>query len=273
MTGAIESIRDVTQRKLAEESLRASEQRFRMLVETMNEGLGVQDQDGVVIYANDNLCDILGYSREKLIGCPASDFFDPASLAPYGHEIENHKLAEKTSCEVELLGQGGRKIPVIVSVSPIMDAQGNYNGTIGTVRDITFRKRAESKLQESEAKYRMIFENSPLGIIHFDQNGIITACNDSIVRIWGSSKEKLIGFDLMHSLKNKRMKAAVGACLAGKPGCYDGNYLSVTGGKLTNLKADFGPILADDGSCLGGIGILEDTSERRQPDGFAEEPQ
>ena len=60
------------------------------------------------------------------------------------------------------------------------------------------------------------------------------------------------------------MKAAVGACIAGKPGCYEGNYLSITGGKITNLKADFGPILADDGSTMGGIAILEDISERKE---------
>jgi PAS domain S-box-containing protein len=260
--GAIESIRDITQRKLAEESLKKSEQRFRMLVETMNEGLSVQDDNGVIMYANDKLCEMLGYSREELVGRHETDFFDQNNLATYEKEIERHRPNEKTSCEIELIAKNGRKIPVIISVSPIIDDNGDYKGAIVTVTDITTRKQAERKLRESEEKYRMIFENSPLGILHFDQNGIISACNDTIIRIWGSTRDKLIGFNLMNSLKNKKMKAAVGACLAGKAGCYEGNYLSVTGGRITNLKADFGPILGDDGACLGGIGILEDISER-----------
>lgn len=266
LTGAIESIRDITERKTAEELLRKSEQLFRMLVETMNEGLGVQDENGVIVYANEQLCEMLGYSRDEVIGRKEHDFLAPAALASPEQEGTGRRLAEKTSCETMILAKDGRKIPVIVSVSPIFGEQGEYKGTIGTVRDITMRKQAEKKLRESEEKYRMIFENSPLGIIHFDHHGIITACNDTIIRIWGSSRERLIGFNLLNALKNKRMKAAVGACLAGKSGCYEGQYLSVTGGRITNLKADFGPILADDGTCLGGIGILEDLIERRCPE-------
>lgn len=272
LVGAIESIRDITQRKLAEEALRKSEQRFRMLVETMNEGLGVQDEHGVIVYANDQLCEMLGYTKEEILGRREFDFLEHMNGAVVEKEGMGRRLTEKTSCETEMLAKDGQRIPVIISVSPISDERGQYKGTIGTVRDITIRKRAEKKLRESEEKHRMIFENSPLGILHFDQNGTISACNDSIIRIWGSTREHLIGFNLMNSLKNKKMKAAVTACLAGKPGCYEGQYLSVTGGKITNLKADFGPILADDGSCLGGIGILEDLAEWRCSDEAFEEP-
>jgi len=262
LTGAIESIRDITERKAAEEALRKSEQLFRMLVETMNEGLGVQDENGVIVYANEQLCEMLGYSKEEVIGRREHDFFAPAARGLRRKEGASRRLPDKTSCETEILAKNGHKIPVILSVSPIIDEQGQYKGTIGTVRDITMRKQAEKKLRESEEKYRMIFENSPLGIVHFDQRGTITACNDTIIHIWGSCREKLIGFNLLNSIKNKRMKAAVAACLAGQPGCYEGQYLSTTGGRISNLKADFGPILADDGSCLGGIGILEDVAAR-----------
>jgi signal transduction histidine kinase len=60
------------------------------------------------------------------------------------------------------------------------------------------------------------------------------------------------------------MKAAVNACMSGKSAFYEGNYLSVTGGKISNLKADYGPILSAEGEVIGGIGIIEDISERKQ---------
>ncbi len=262
--GAIESIRDITDRRLAEDALRKSEQMFRMVVETMNEGLGVQDERGVIIYANDKLCRMLGYRRDELVGLSETSLFDEANRRRLEREMKRRRQLEATSYEVELLCRDGRKIPVIVSGAPLIDEKNRFRGTIGTVTDISTRKEAEKRLRESEEKYRTIFENSPLGIFHFDADGTVTACNDNIIEIWGSSKEKFIGFNLLTSLKNKKMRAAVSACLSGQSACYEGNYLSVTGGKFTNLKADYGPILSDDGSVLGGICIIEDVSERKQ---------
>jgi PAS domain S-box-containing protein len=65
---------DITERKRMEQSLRASEQKYRVLIETMTEGVGVRDRDGRLVYANDALCDLCGYSREEIIGRPPSIF-------------------------------------------------------------------------------------------------------------------------------------------------------------------------------------------------------
>ena len=67
-------IRDISDRKRAERALRQSEKRYRMLVETMNDGLGVQDEHGVWIYVNDRFCEMLGYPRDEMIGRPRDRF-------------------------------------------------------------------------------------------------------------------------------------------------------------------------------------------------------
>ena len=69
-------VRDVTKRKKAEKALRDSEERYRTLVETMKVGLSVIDENGISIYANDNLCEMWGYSLDEIIGCPVIDFLD-----------------------------------------------------------------------------------------------------------------------------------------------------------------------------------------------------
>lgn len=255
---------DISARIYAEEALRKSERRYRMLIETMNDGLRVMDEDGVITYANDKLCRMLGYPRHEIVGRPGREFFDKENLAVFEKEMAGRRLGNCSVYEIEFLAKDGRRTPTIVSGAPVFDESGVYRGGIGAVTDITDLKETERRLRESEEKYRMIFTHSPLGILHFDANGIITACNDTLVKIWGSSTEKLIGFNLVTSLKNKKMRSAVCACMTGRFASYEGNYLSVTGGKITNLKAHYGPIVSEDGSFQGGIGIIEDISERKQ---------
>ncbi len=126
------------------------------------------------------------------------------------------------------------------------------------------KQQAEKAIKESEDKYQTIFENSPLGLIHFSNGGIVTACNENFAKIIGAPREKIIGFDMKKSLVDENMKAAVDAALTVGRGHYEGSYLSVLGGKLTPIKAEFSSIKSDDGNFLGGIGIFEDVTARMQ---------
>lgn len=129
--------------------------------------------------------------------------------------------------------------------------------------DITDRKEAEQALTESEEKFRRIFEDSPLGILHGDAKGRATACNRAFAKIIGVPRETIIGFDLIHSLENKEMKAAVMKSLAGGKGHFEGKYASVLGGRSAYLKADFAPIFSRE-EVIGLIGLCEDVSERKR---------
>ncbi|MEA1985087.1 MAG: PAS domain S-box protein [Euryarchaeota archaeon] len=71
-------------------------------------------------------------------------------------------------------------------------------------------------------KYRLIFENSPLGTFHFDKNGIVTECNESLLKILGLPKKEVIGFNMVTSLRNENMRFAPEAVLARKSGQYEG---------------------------------------------------
>lgn len=262
--GAVESIRDITEWKNAEEAGRKSEEQFRALVETMNEGLSVLDENGIVLYANDKLCEMTGYQREEGIGLPEIQFFDEKSRAILAEHQEKRRRNIKSSYEVELLRKDGTKLPTIISGTPVFDDLGNLRGTIATVTDITLQKQVERKLRESEEKYRRIFENSPLGILHFDCRGIVTDCNANILKIWGTEKEKILGFNLLTSLQDRKMKTAVSACVQGRATSYEGSYVPVEGGGISYIKADYGPILSEDGRVLGGIAILEDITQRKE---------
>ena len=118
------------------------------------------------------------------------------------------------------------------------------------------------ELRESEERYRLVFDNSPLGLLYFNQDGVIVSCNDSFVRTIGSSMEKLVGLNMLN-LPDENIVSALKKALNGGTGRYEGFYQSTTADKITPARALFAPIMALDGSVRGGVGIIEDISEQQ----------
>jgi two-component system, cell cycle sensor histidine kinase and response regulator CckA len=139
---------------------------------------------------------------------------------------------------------------------------------LGLLVALLYRSRRDIRtnqevLRESEEKYRLLFEYSPLGHIYFDENGGIVACNDNFVQIIGSSREALLGLNMLN-LPDKKIVSAVRKALNGGIGIYEDVYHSVTGEKMTPVRALFAPMEIGGGRIPGGVGIVEDITERKR---------
>ncbi len=126
------------------------------------------------------------------------------------------------------------------------------------------RRNADEVLRKSEERYRMIFNYSPLGIIHFDCDGGVVDCNERFLEIVGAQKDRVMGFNMINSILDNRMRVAIRSGLAGEPNYFEGDYLSATGNKLTPVRAMFSRVNANDGKFLGAVGLFEDISVQRQ---------
>ena len=147
---------------------------------------------------------------------------------------------------------------------PHRGPDGHITGFIEVVEDITERKQTEAALRQSEERFRLVFEKAPIGIMHYDQTSTIIDCNEKFVEIIGAPKEKFIGFNMIRQLRDEQMRKAVAASLDGQVGYYEGDYLSVTAGKLTPVRAIYQPIFSPEGVISGGITIFEDITERKR---------
>lgn len=255
--------RDTTERNRMENALRSSERQFRKLVETMNEGLAECDHDDRLTYVNDKLCAMLGYSHDELLGrSMRSLYFDDERFTEDAERIRRSG-GRSLSYEAELKRRDGRKVFAIISSSSILDETGRFKEMILAITDVSELKRAERALRESEEKHRAIFEQSPMGIIQFDRDGIIKACNDAMLRIMGFEREHVLGLNLLQYLRNEEVKAAIRTCLSGSLAHFKGLYTSIISNKTIYVKADYAPMFSENGTILGGVGIIEDISERQ----------
>ncbi|HMH18926.1 MAG TPA: PAS domain S-box protein, partial [Burkholderiales bacterium] len=149
---AVAFVLDLSDRKQAEQELRASEIRFRTFVDNATEGFMVYDERGVILDANRNACESLGYSRDEVIGMVPEDV-NPDATPPYKRAMQKRLDAgEIVTFEGRLRRKDGTMFPIEARLRQFRQADRRLS--ISLVRDITERKRAEEEARESGRRYR-----------------------------------------------------------------------------------------------------------------------
>ncbi|HYU34200.1 MAG TPA: PAS domain S-box protein, partial [Thermoanaerobaculia bacterium] len=119
---------------------------FRLMIETQSEGLGVKDLEGKITYVNARLCEMLGYSREEMIGRLVTDFFNEENLARE-LVLAPQQLDASASYEIEMTARDGRQIPTLQSPKWLYDRAGRRIGSFAVVTDLTAQKEVEKELR------------------------------------------------------------------------------------------------------------------------------
>ena len=254
--------RDITERKKVFETLKKSEKKFRTIFDSSNDAVTICSLDGKILEVNQVTCNRTGYTREELLQNSVEIFAAGEHLSRINEKKE--EILQKGFCvfETETVCKNGDIIPHEVN-NRLIDYEGETAVlTIG--RDISERKKTRKSLLESEKKYRMLFEESPLGIFHVNREGVVTLCNESMAKIAGSSREEIIGLDLKSALKDSSMKKAFETAMSKEKGNYEGEYTSITGNRTVPLKTTYKPLVSEEGAFEGCIGIMEDISESKR---------
>lgn len=281
--GAIETIRDVTNLKKGQESLKKSEEKYRLMVEELKQaenalkesersyrelvdnslvGVFKTNLEGEILFANESMAKIFHYANaDELKKNNITKLYENQEKRfKFLHELE--KNGKFTDCEVQAVGKAGEKVNVLVSAS-LED-----NVISGMFMDITDRKRSELKLKESEEQIAAIFNTVKSGIILVDKQGFIDFANQHMAEMFNFNLSELIGMSYLDLTSNNVREEAEKSMLTLLNGeidyvsqerLYQRKDGSVFWGQISSNR-----LHNDDGSLKGLIGVITDISDRKK---------
>jgi len=254
--------RDITEKKKSEEEL----ERYRNFIENMGDGCFEIDMNGKVNYVNEVIEKRMGYVRGELIGAGSLDY---AGASEYQRLFEIFRRIYDTDEPATIddfivRDKDGTTRFVSMTVSLIRDAEGRRIGFRGTTRDVTEKKRTQASLEQSEARYRSIFQNNKAVMLLVDpQTGSIIDANLEACSYYRYSHEQLLGMTLTDLAV--RTNDDVGAEILGAKADERSHLYSqhrLAGGEVRPVEVFSGPMEIDGKKLL--FSIIHDITERRQ---------
>ncbi len=194
---------DITEKKLKEQKLSESEEKYRFLFENSPFPIFLINMKGKVLDCNPSFEEVTGYRREEILGINYANLklIHPKYLPILLNRFKLIKKVKKHPIlEIELYKKDGSIIWVRFQSSLVEIGNKAFIQVIGD--DITPQKEAEKKLRESEIKYRSIIEASPNLMLLFDDKGTVIDCNNSVLQYFELPRKNIIGFKIYELLSN-----------------------------------------------------------------------
>ena len=144
------TVQDITEHKRAEEKLRESEEKYRNIVETANEGIFLMNAEFKITYVNKRSVELMGYTQEEVIGRPVLDFICEESKPVAERNLEKRRRSINESYELKLTCKDGSPFWAFISAKSLFNKDGDFTGSLCMYTDITKRKEAEEALANIE---------------------------------------------------------------------------------------------------------------------------
>lgn len=251
--------------RIAGESLRN-----KVYLRHASDGIHILDERGNVVQASEQFCSMLGYGRSEIIGMNLTQWETRWSPEELMGRIFPRLLRQPdaSTFEARHRRKNGEIIDAEVNVMSIeLDGE---KFLYASSRDISERKRQQQALQESEARlresderYRLLIKNSPVGILHYGPDLVVTFANDRFEDIMQVPRGYASGMDCK-KLNDQSVVPPMRQAIAGEAARYEGAYRTSFGSLGLWISMACAPLTDERGEILGGIAIIEDITERKR---------
>lgn len=233
------------------------------LVQSMAEGIAVEDVEGVLTFVNPAAAEMLGYTPDELVGLHRTAFIPPDHRSLVDAQDALRVQGKTSRYESQLLRRDGERVAVLVAGSPLFDENGEFAGTMAVFTNITERKRIEESLRASERQMDLILNSTTELVAYYDTELRVIWANRSSAESVGKSPEDLVGmhcYEIWYQAQEPCDNCpVVRARDTGKPQqaeqqTPDGRYWSVRGY----------PVLDDAGQVVGLVEFGQDITATKQ---------
>ncbi|MDP1678333.1 MAG: PAS domain S-box protein [Bacteroidota bacterium] len=263
------TVRDITERKQAEEALKASEERFRSVWENSVDGMRITDNKGTIIAVNDAYCKLVGAKKEAIEGQSinivylSSDEEDQTAIQHYKERFSTRTIVPKMEAELKL--RSGNLLNVEMS-NAFLETNGDKQLLLSIFRDITERKRAEQELKQSTLFLQNIINTGTECIKLVDSDGKLLFMNAAGMKMIGAdSEEEVIGKSLYDLIDENDRTSFINfnkSVCAGKSGTLEFRIVSLKG-NIQTMETHATPLENYFGKTVQ-LAISSNITERKQ---------
>ncbi|MCP4577879.1 MAG: PAS domain S-box protein [Deltaproteobacteria bacterium] len=242
---------DVTDRKIAEESLRESEEKFRLYLENSHGGVIIVDADRKIEYANSVLSKILDYPLDEIVGRQFIHFLAEENRALAIDYSNRRQKGEEVPLKYEtnIIRKNGEKRNAELSAAVTIDSKGNPK-TIAQLLDITERKRAEESLRENLIQLQAIYNSLPVIVWSMDEKGVFTLSEGKELASIGLRPGQVVGKSYFDFHKdNQQVFEKANIALAGESCEYESKVMG-------NIYHSFLTPVFDENNAVRGVNAL-----------------
>jgi PAS domain S-box-containing protein len=259
---------DITERKKAEEVLRESQERLRILFESAPDAIYVTDMEGRFVDGNRAAEEMVGFTKADLVGksLTESRLLSAEDLSKAAENLRKVASGRPSGpTEYTVRRKSGSIVAVEVRTFPVRI--GGRILSLGIARDVTARKRAEETLKASEKKFRSIFETAANLITAVNEQGIIVDCNDRVREFLGYEKEEILGRPMSRIIHADYLNKAQDALkeILARGFSYNEEYKMVRkDGSLIDVSINSSAIEDERGKYTRTLCIIDDITDRKR---------
>ncbi len=267
--GSRDIIRDVTQKKMAEQQLALSEERMRAVFDNKSVGIAIFNGNGGFVSINETFQQQLGHPEEYFMTKVATRILHPEDIKKYRALMDSIYKNEVQEAQVEsrYLRKSGEAFWANSNISGVYNDQKNLVYYIVMVEDITAKKIAEEQLRLQEEKYRNIIANMNLGLLEVDTNDKVQYANQGFVEMSGFTLDEMLGKEartlLMDVTSSKTIEEKTTERQKGKSDAYE-LYITKKDKSKRWWLISGAPKYNDKGELVGSIGIHLDITEQKE---------